>query len=236
MEKKASVEEIKVRFDNDVDRFTNLQTGQVSVVDAPIMLDVVTEVAKRIRPEATDMLDLGCGGGNYAAKMVTRMPNLNCTLIDLSDAMLVKAKERVESITSGNVLVQQGDMREVTLGEDQFDFIFAGATLHHLREDHEWELVFTKLYKSLKKGGCFFVADLIEHENELLNQYFKECYIDYLSVIGGREYAEEILGLIEKADTPRSIVFQTDLLKKIGFRQIEILHKNICYAAFYAVK
>lgn len=236
MEKKASVEEIKVRFDNDVDRFTNLQTGQVSVVDAPIMLEIVSEVAKRVRPEATDMLDLGCGGGNYAAKMVSKMPNLNCTLIDLSDTMLVKAKERVESITSANVLVQQGDMREVTLGKEQFDFIFAGATLHHLREDHEWELVFTKLYNSLKEGGCFFVADLIKHENEVLNEYFKERYIDYLSAIGGRDYADEILGLIEKADTPRSLAFQSELLKKIGFRHIEILHKNVCYAAFYAMK
>jgi tRNA (cmo5U34)-methyltransferase len=31
-------------------------------------------------------------------------------------------------------------------------------------------------------------------------------------------------------------MFQLDLLREVGFRQIEVLHKNVCFAAFGAVK
>jgi tRNA (cmo5U34)-methyltransferase len=41
LNKKSSVEEIKERFDNDVERFSNLETGQQAVVDAPIMLELI---------------------------------------------------------------------------------------------------------------------------------------------------------------------------------------------------
>ncbi len=37
--KKSTVEEIKSRFDNDVERFSNLNTGQVSTIDAQISLE-----------------------------------------------------------------------------------------------------------------------------------------------------------------------------------------------------
>ncbi len=31
-------------------------------------------------------------------------------------------------------------------------------------------------------------------------------------------------------------LFQLDLLRQVGFAQIEVLHKNVCFAAFGAVK
>jgi tRNA (cmo5U34)-methyltransferase len=37
---KSTVEEIKQRFDNDVKRFSNLDTGQVSTIDAQISLEL----------------------------------------------------------------------------------------------------------------------------------------------------------------------------------------------------
>ena len=35
---KSSIEEIKERFDNDVERFSNLDTGQLSTIDAKISI------------------------------------------------------------------------------------------------------------------------------------------------------------------------------------------------------
>lgn len=32
------------------------------------------------------------------------------------------------------------------------------------------------------------------------------------------------------------MTYQLDLMKKIGFRKTEILHKNICFGAFGAIK
>jgi len=39
LEKKSTTKEIKERFDNDVARFSNLETGQQAIIDAPIMME-----------------------------------------------------------------------------------------------------------------------------------------------------------------------------------------------------
>ena len=61
MQKKSSVEEIRERFDKDVGRFSNLETGQVSTVDSVISLEMMTGAEKNIRPDAAGLLDVGCG-------------------------------------------------------------------------------------------------------------------------------------------------------------------------------
>ena len=44
------------------------------------------------------------------------------------------------------------------------------------------------------------------------------------------------IAYIEQEDTPRSLVDQLDWLRRVGFRQVEVLHKNSVFAAFGAVK
>ncbi len=132
-------------FDNDVETFANLDTGQSSIIDARLLLEVTTEAAKRIVPKARDILDVGCGAGNYTMMMLRKMPGLNCTLVDLSGRMLEKAKERVSAATRGTVSVVHGDLRRMELAAEAYDIILAGAVLHHLRDDSDWEAAFAKL-------------------------------------------------------------------------------------------
>ncbi|MCX6219747.1 MAG: class I SAM-dependent methyltransferase [Bacteroidia bacterium] len=233
---KSTVEEIKERFDNDVERFSNLETGQLSTIDAKISLELITEASKRIVPNAENLLDIGCGGGNYSLMMLTKVPNLNCTLVDLSKPMLEKAYERVSQQTSKNVEILQGDIREVRLKENHFDIILAGAVLHHLRDDQDWETTFGKLFKLLKPGGCLMISDLITQDNERLNDYTWERYGDYLEELGGKDYRTKVLDYVAKEDSPRSINYQLELMKKVGFTSVEILHKNMCFGAFGGIK
>jgi tRNA (cmo5U34)-methyltransferase len=234
--KKASNEEIKLRFDQDVKRFSNLDTGQLTTMDATLTMDLCTEAACYVNPEASELLDIGCGAGNYTLKMLSKIPKLNCTLNDLSLPMLEKARERVLGQTTGTVTTIQRDMRELDLPEHQYDIILAAATLHHLRSDEDWEKVFIKFYKALKPGGCFWISDLIAHDSEHLNLLFHQRYGAYLENLGGAEYKEKVFDYIDYEDTPRSINFQLNLMQKVGFSKVEILHKNLCFAAFGGIK
>jgi len=233
---KSTVAEIKARFDNDVERFSNLDTGQLSTIDAKISLELITEAAKRIVPNAENLLDIGCGAGNYALMMLSKVPNLNCTLVDLSKPMLDKAFERVSEKTTNHVTILQGDIREVGLKENHFDIILAGAVLHHLRDNTDWETTFLKLYSLLKPGGCLMISDLITQDTELLNEYTWERYGNYLEESGGNEYRQKVLDYVAKEDSPRSMNYQLDLMKQVGFRSVEILHKNMCFGAFGGIK
>ena len=234
--KKSTVNEIKERFDNDVERFANLDTGQVATIDATISLELLTSAAKAIVPDAKNVMDLGCGAGNYSLKMLSKIPNLNCTLIDLSQNMLDKAHERISEVSSGKTETIQGDIRDINLPKNHFDIILAGAVLHHLREDADWEFVFQKLFDSLKPGGCLMISDLILQENKAVNDLVWSKYGDYLKKKGGNEYQQNVFDYIEKEDSPRPMTFQLDLMKKVGFSSTEILHKNSCFGAFGGIK
>ena len=236
MRNKSTVEQIRERFDNDVERFSSLEAGHVAAVDSTLSLELVTESARRLCPEAEELLDIGCGAGNFTLKMLSKLPGLNCTLLDLSKPMLEKAEQRVAPATKGRVKTLQGDIRETELAEDFYDIVLAGAVLHHLRDDAEWNLVFSKLYRIIKPGGCLVVSDLMTQESEVLNGYFGERYFEYLSLAGGDEYAKKVFDCIAQEDTPRSVAYQMELMKNVGFRMVDILHKNICFAAICAVK
>jgi len=233
---KATNEEIRNRFDNDVERFSNLDTGQATTIDAPLTMELCTEAAKYINPNAKNLLDIGCGAGNYTLKMLSKIENLNCTLNDLSLPMLERARERVSAQTNGDVVIIQDDMRNLNLPDDHFDIVLAAATFHHLRDDADWENVFSKLYKALKPGGSIWISDLIAHDAEPLNRLFYQRYSDYLDTLGGPEYRQKVLDYVAHEDTPRSVNYQMDLLKRVGFTDVEILHKNSYFAAFGGIK
>ena len=233
---KSTITEIKERFDKDVERFSNLDTGQLSTIDAKVSLELITEASKRIVPHAVNLLDIGCGAGNYTLMMLSKIPDLNCTLVDLSKPMLDKALERVSQKTKNQVTILQGDIREVELKENHFDIILAGAVLHHLRDDKDWETTFEKLFKLLKPGGCLMISDLITQDSELVTEYTWERYGDYLEGLGGKAYRQNVFDYIAKEDSPRSMNFQLDLMKQVGFSKVEILHKNMCFGAFGGIK
>jgi len=233
---KSTVEEIRQRFDNEVHRFSNLQTGQTATMDAPLALELVAEAAATTNPHATRLLDIGCGAGNYTLKILERLPNLDVTLVDLSRPMLDKAQERIRAISSGPLRAIQADMREVEFGESALDIIVASATLHHLRTDDQWRRMFTKLYRALVPGGSLWIFDLIDSELPAVREMFAKRYAAHLEYMGGPEYRQEILDYIEKEDTPKPLVYQLELLRAVGFRTIEVLHKTCCFAAFGAVK
>lgn len=233
---KSTVEEIRRRFDGDVERFSNLETGQSATVDAPLAMALVAQAAAATTPHARHVLDVGCGAGNYTLKLLERLPNLDATLLDLSLPMLERAASRVGQATAGRVTTVQGDIREVTLGDGQFDLVLAAAVLHHLRTDEEWEAVFAALHRALRPGGSIWIFDLVESSIPAISGVMRERYGEYLTALRDEAYRDHVFAYVEQEDTPRPLVYQLDLLRKVGFAQVEVLHKTVCFAAFGAVK
>ncbi len=233
---KSTVEEIAARFDRDVERFADLQTGQSATVDAPLAMELVTEAAAACTPGATRLLDVGCGAGNYSLRQLQRLPGLRVTLADLSRPMLARAEQRLREAGCRECTPLQGDIRDLELGEETFDIILAAAVLHHLRSDTEWEAVFRKFYAALSPGGSLWIFDLIAGANQPLHALMWRRYGEYLSRLKDDRYRDEVFAYVEKEDTPRPLAYQLDLLRQVGFQSIDVLHKNGCFAAFGGMK
>jgi tRNA (cmo5U34)-methyltransferase len=233
---KSSVDEIRARFDADVERFSNLDTGQSATVDAPLAMNLVAAAAAATTPHARHVLDVGCGAGNYTLKLLQYLPNLDVTLVDLSRPMLDRAQQRVGAATNGVINTIQGDVRELDLGQEQFDIILAAAVLHHLRSDAQWQAVFAAFHSALKPGGSLWIFDLVQSSMPAVDQLMWQRYGDYLIGVRDESYRDHVFAYVEQEDTPRPLLYQLDLLRTVGFSQVEVLHKNVCFAAFGALK
>ena len=233
---KSTVEEIRKRFDMDVDRFSNLETGQQATIDAPLVMELIARAALSVNPNIKSVLDIGCGAGNNTMKRLQFKSPLDCSLVDLSLPMLVRAEERIRQINTGQINRYQGDIREIDLPENHYDTIFAAAVLHHLRDDEDWEQVFEKIYRVTAPGGSVWITDLVHHEHPAMQALMWQRYGDYLESLGGPKIRDLVFSCIEKEDSPRPVTYQMELLRKVGFQQVDLLHKNSCYAAFGGVK
>lgn len=235
-ENKSSIEEIRQRFDNDVERFSNMEMGQQATIDAPLAMELITQAAATTNPDAKYILDIGCGAGNNTLKLVEQLPNLNCDLVDLSRPMLDRAESRISNVCKGEIQTFQADFRDADLASEQYDIIIAAAVLHHLRDDEDWKKTFQKIYNLTAPGGSVWITDMISHEHEIVQEMMWQRYGDYLESIDGEDYKSNVFSYIEKEDSPRPVTWQIDLLRKSGFACVDILHKNSCFAAFGAVK
>jgi len=233
---KSTVEQIRQRFDADVERFSNLETGQSATVDAPLAMQLIAAAAAAATPQARHVLDVGCGAGNYTLKLLQSLPDLDVTLIDLSRPMLDRAVQRVRAATPGKITPLQGDVRELPLDEAAFDIILAAAVLHHLRTDAEWESVFRTFYRALRPGGSVWIFDMVQSPIDGVERLMRQRYGEYLANFRDAAYRDHVFAYIEQEDTPKPLSFQLDLLKQVGFAQVDVLHKNVCFAAFGAVK
>lgn len=234
--RKSTVDEIRRRFDADVERFSNLESGQSATIDAPLVLELVAAAAAATNPGATHLLDVGCGAGNYALKLLERLPGMSVDLVDLSAPMLARARARVGPATSGSVATHQADIREIPLDLARYDVVVSAATLHHLRSEEEWLAVFGRIHAALKPGGSFWVSDLVTHSLDAVQALMWARYGEYLREMKGAEYRDQVFEYIEKEDSPRPLMEQLDLLRAVGFRTVEVLHKNAVFAAYGAVR
>src|SRR5690606_17683656 len=137
------------------------------------------------------------------------------------------------AVTKGNVRAVKGDFRTVALDNEKFDVIIATAVLHHLRDDDDWESAFSRLYRLLKPGGSLWIFDLVEQLSISLQNYiYTDLYGKYLVSLKDEQYRDAVFAYIAKEDSPRSLVYQLQLLERVGFETVDVLHKNLCFASF----
>ncbi len=236
LDQKSSVEEIQQRFDHDVERFSNLETGQTATIDAPLAMELITQAAYHVTPNFRKVLDIGCGAGNNAIKLAQYKAAFDCDLVDLSIPMLEKAQERLALVNNGTIRTFSGDFRVLDFPEQGYDVILAAAVLHHLRDNEDWEAIFNKIYGLTAPGGSVWITDLVAHETGPIQSFMWERYGAYLDSVGGDQYRQQVFDYIDREDSPRPVTYQLDLLRRVGFNQVELLHKNTCFAAFGAIK
>ena len=210
---KSTVDQIRDRFDNDVERFSNFETGQTSTIDAAFAMRLVARAAAAATPAARHVLDVGCGAGNYTLALLEHLPHLDVTLVDLSRPMLDRAAERIRAAGAGRIETRQGDLRELELAPGSCDVVLASAVLHHLRSDAEWDATFAQFHEALRNGGSLWVFDLVLHAIDSVQALMWSRYGEYLTTLRDEAYRDQVFTYIAQEDSPRPLLYQVDPAK-----------------------
>ncbi|QQE12479.1 class I SAM-dependent methyltransferase [Planctomycetota bacterium] len=243
----SSPDEIRRFFSENTDMFSDPNQIMPALMDGKLCLEMIASNAVRQHEQMDRVLDLGCGGGIASSVLLDQLRfarglrpkekvDVDLTLIDLSDDMLKNAEALIRLKTTGKMTVHCADIRDAVLPLETYDVILCSMVLHHLRDEREWLDVFLNLHAALKPGGSLFIYDLIDIVNEQVNVDMRERYSDYLCDVVDEAYRDFCFEHIKVEDTPRPLLWQIEQLQKVGFREVDVLHKHQIYAAFYAIK
>jgi ubiquinone/menaquinone biosynthesis C-methylase UbiE len=101
------------------------------------------------------ILDIGCGTGQFAVRIVQQNANARVCGLDLSGRMLSHARVRCRHSGEAIHLVQ-GDSERLPFPDDYFDAVTCAHSFHHYPRQ---ERVAAEMHRVLRPGGLVLIAD-----------------------------------------------------------------------------
>jgi tRNA (cmo5U34)-methyltransferase len=165
------------------------------------------------------IIDVGCATGNTLGVLKNR-GFTNVWGVDSSESMLEKAKQR------GYDNLYNSPIFPIELFP--FDAVIANWTLHFIKPLERYEYI-KDIYFSLNSNGIFILSEKTDENQE---EYLKFKKSNFLTDEEIREKTESLKGIL----ITKPISWYEDVLKDVGFKQIEIIDHTYCFVTFLARK
>ena len=200
------------------------------------------KIAAKYIKDGTHVIDIGCSTGTTLINLSDDLMNHNKNKvkylgIDSSKDMIDIANRKIKKRKNNSKFkFIVDDFKEVKLNY-KISCYFMHFTLQFIRPIERQE-VLRKIYYSLEKGGCIILLEKILSNDKYFNRTFIDIYHEYKFLKQGysnieiqkkREALENVL-IPYKADE------NMELLRKVGFKKVEIFYRWFNWAGFIAVK
>ncbi len=157
-----------------------------------------------IRPGDT-VVDIGSGSGTDVLVAALRTgPRGQVTGLDITEAMIEKARSNIAKANAKNVKVIKGEATDIPLDDGTVDVVTSNGVLNLVPDKKR---AFQEIFRVLKPGGRIQIADIVSKENVqkacgLVPQLWADC-------IGGAALEDEYLQMI----------------KDTGFQNVSVLRR-----------
>ena len=216
-EEQTPVEEMAAFFTNRLRTYEDVHLGNWG--------ELYARIADFFDDGLETLLDIGCGTGLELEAIYRRFPDVHVTGIDLSSAMLAKAREKFRDHDFRAI---ESDYFVHPFPAGVFDAALSFETLHHFPYAKKGK-IYEKLFYTLKNGGYYIECDYVaccQEEEEL-------CRERCLRARARSGLPEDVFIHV---DTPLTMQHQLELMKRAGFQDVKVLHQDGSTVLFRAEK
>ncbi|QYR23880.1 class I SAM-dependent methyltransferase [Paenibacillus sp. sptzw28] len=180
----------------------------------------------QVKGSAPKILDLGAGTGLFSSFMLSKYPDAELTLIDLSSNMMDIARARFNQYSNVSFIV--ADYSNYVYRE-KYDLIISSLSIHHL-EDLEKKAIYEKAFKLLNDGGMFINADQVLGATPPVQNYYQRKWIESVQQSGlSRDDLELALERM-KLDKYATVRQQLEWLSGAGFTDVDCIYQHYNFA------
>jgi tRNA (cmo5U34)-methyltransferase len=209
-------------------------SADVYIVERKRLLEILRSFYKHFignKPNS-NILDLGCGDGIVIYELLKIDNSIEATLIDGSEDMLNKAKDRLKDFE--NIRFIQASFQEILNKSNalqKYDFIVSSLAIHHLTMEEKTAL-FKTIYSHLNVDGYFLNIDVVLAPSDALEQWYLLLWKQWIDErksfwgVEGSHYDDIIKRYKDNADNrPDTLDAQLDALQTIGFKDVDCFYK-----------
>jgi tRNA (cmo5U34)-methyltransferase len=178
---------------------------------------------ENIPEKTTRILDIGSGDGRLIKLIKENDPkrsDIEFVALDISPTMMERLKNNFANDPSVKVI--EHDLEKTVPNLGYFDAIISSFTIHHLKHSRKYTL-YEEIYDMLNPLGVF-------------------CNLEHVASVSTRQHIkffkliEEPLYQEEKTDRPMSVEKQLQILRDIGFVEVDCLWKWYELALLFGYK
>lgn len=215
-------EEVAACFDNMLER---------SIPQYELMRKLVAAIGFKYVQLGSAVVDIGCSNGGAIRPFVTTFGgDIDYLLLDVSEPMLEKCRERFGSLDIRNYNIVNG------IPEIDASVVLSILTLQFTPIEYRQKIV-QSVYDNLRPGGAFLVVEKVlgntyEIDEVLVDEYYKMKSANAYT----QEQIQSKRKSLEGVLVPVTAKWNEDLLTGAGFRKVDCFWRCLNFAGWIAVK
>jgi tRNA (cmo5U34)-methyltransferase len=218
---------VREAFDASADRYDRVRRQLIPCFD-----DFYRAAVEAIPFDTADslrVLDLGAGTGLMAAFVLRSFARAHVTLVDVSDEMLARARERFAGQPERVEFVVMDYARADLPGT--YDLVVSALSIHHLADEDKVSL-FSRVREALRPGGAFVNADQVRGSTDVTDRRYVDAWMARVRASGIT--AEDLAQMYERTSYDRLTNLETQLrwLREADFADVDCFYKWYNFAVY----
>lgn len=197
-------------------------------------LDAIADWAGARSSATLDVLDLGAGTGLLSAMVMDRLPQARLHLVDVSDAMLARARNRFSGAADSDVSFEVRDYAHGSLG-GPWDVVVSALSIHHL-DDAAKRSLFGRVFEALRPMGLFVNAEQVLGPTAAAEARYRRLWDE--QVLGSGVDRGEYERAVERMSHDRCATLgdQLEWLREAGFTEVDCAFKQWRFAVYFGTR